>query len=45
MVITVTVIFELVKHHLEHNVPPMMSSILQAMFGELTVLGFLALYT
>ena len=45
MLITVTIIFEIAKHHMEHNVPPMMASILQAMFGELTVLGFIALYT
>ena len=71
MLISVTILFELLKHHLEHNVPPMMASILQvssgaanppcracsmstllfrahthaqAMFGELTVLGFIALY-
>jgi len=44
VLITVTILFEILKHHLEHNVPPMMSAILQAMFGELTVLGFIALY-
>ena len=45
VLITVTIIFEIAKHHLEHNCPPMMQAILQAMFGELTVLGFIALYT
>lgn len=44
VLITVTIIFEVGKHELEHNVPPMMATILQAMFGELTVLGFIALY-
>lgn len=44
MLITVTIAFEKVKHHLEHNVPPMMSAVLSALFGELTVLGFIALY-
>lgn len=41
--ISLTIIFEVAKHNLEHNVPPMMATILQAMFGELTVLGFIAL--
>jgi Ca2+-binding EF-hand superfamily protein len=44
VLISVTIIFELAKHYLEHNVPPLMANILQAMFGELTVLGFIALY-
>ena len=44
VLITVTILFEAVKHKLEHDVPPMMASVLQAMFGELTVLGFIALY-
>ena len=44
VLITVTIFFEMVKHKLEHDVPPMMAPVLQAMFGELTVLGFIALY-
>jgi|TARA_B110001469_G_C9560057_1_gene277815 hypothetical protein len=44
MLITVTIVFEKAKHYLEHNVPPMMSAVLSALFGELTVLGFIALY-
>ena len=44
MLVTVTIVFEKAKHHLEHNVPPMMSAVLSALFGELTVLGFIALY-
>ena len=44
ILITVTIIFENIKHFLEHKVPPMMSAVLSALFGELTVLGFLALY-
>ena len=45
MLITVTIVFEMVKHKLEHDCPPMLQQILQAMFGELTVLGFIALVT
>jgi len=45
VLITVTIVFEVGKHHMEHNCPPLMQPILQAMFGELTVLGFIALYT
>jgi len=45
VLISITIVFELVKHHLEHTCPPMMAKILQAMFGELTVLGFIALCT
>lgn len=41
--IVTTIIFETVKQRLEDMVPPMMTSVLQAMFGELTVLGFIAL--
>ena len=44
MLIAVTIVFEKAKHSLEHNVPPMMSAVLSALFGELTVLGFIALY-
>lgn len=44
MLIVVTIAFEKAKHHLEHTVPPLMSTILSALFGELTVLGFIALY-
>ena len=45
VLITVTVIFETIKHRMEHDCPPMLAKILQAMFGELTVLGFIALFT
>ena len=41
--ISVTIGFELGKHKLEHEVPPIMTSVMNAMFGELTVLGFIAL--
>ena len=44
VLISVTIFFEIAKHQLEHNVPPMMTKILEAMFGELTVLGFIALF-
>ena len=45
VLIFVTVAFELAKHKVEHDTPPMYQAVLQAMFGELTVLGFIALYT
>ena len=41
--ITIKVVFEVGKHKLENGVPPMMTSVMNAMFGELTVLGFIAL--
>jgi len=44
VLISMTIIFEIGKHHLEHTVPPVMAPIMQAMFGELTVLGFIALF-
>jgi len=44
VLISVTIVFEVAKHYMEHNVPPMMAKILEAMFGELTVLGFIALW-
>ena len=37
--ILVTIIFEKMKHKLEHTVPPMLMPVLNALFGELTVLG------
>ena len=43
VLIGVTVIFELAKHKVEHDTPPVYQAVLQAMFGELTVLGFIAL--
>ena len=45
VLISVTVIFEVAKHKVEHDTPPVYQAVLQAMFGELTVLGFIALYT
>ena len=44
MLVLVTIVFEKVKHHAEHAVPPLMQNVLKALFGELTVLGFIALY-
>ncbi|KAL1510146.1 hypothetical protein AB1Y20_006478 [Prymnesium parvum] len=44
LLISITILFEILKHQLEHHVPPMMTSVLQALFGELTVLGFIALF-
>lgn len=43
--ILLSVIFEKTKHHLEHSVDEHKHIILQALFGELTVLGFIALIT
>jgi len=43
--IVLSVIFEKSKHHLEHHVDEHKHIILQALFGELTVLGFIALIT
>lgn len=43
VLVVLTVCFERAKHMLEHNVPVLMQHVLQAMFGELTVLGFIAL--
>jgi len=45
LLISITIVFEEVKHYMEHTCPPMMTKILEAMFGELTVLGFIALCT
>ncbi|KAL1504729.1 hypothetical protein AB1Y20_008507 [Prymnesium parvum] len=43
VLVLLTVCFERAKHTLEHHVPLLMQHVLQAMFGELTVLGFIAL--
>ena len=43
VLVLLTVCFEKAKHKLEHDVPHLMQHILQAMFGELAVLGFIAL--
>lgn len=45
VLIFVTVVFEVAKHKIEHDTPPLYTSVLNAMFGELTVLGFIALFT
>ena len=44
MLIFVTILFEKARHHLEDTVPPLMKDVLTALFAELTVLGFIALY-
>ena len=44
MLIFVTILFEKARHHLEDTVPPLMRDVLTALFAELTVLGFIALY-
>mmetsp|Transcript_9589 Transcript_9589/g.28035 ORF Transcript_9589/g.28035 Transcript_9589/m.28035 type:complete len:674 (+) Transcript_9589:943-2964(+) len=43
--ILLSIIFEKTKHKLEHSVDENKHRILQALFGELTVLGFIALIT
>ena len=37
--------FETVKNYLQQNVPVQLLDVLRAMFGELMVLGFIALFT
>ena len=43
--VLVTIGFEKLKHHVEHTLPHHMLPVISALFGELTVLGFIALYT
>lgn len=43
--VLVTIGFEKLKHHVEHELPHHMLPVISALFGELTVLGFIALYT
>eukprot|EP00966_Prymnesium_polylepis_P241278 5579659-Prymnesium_polylepis.1 len=45
LLVVVTIIFESIKEYLQHNVPMQLMDVLRAMFGELTVLGFIALFT
>lgn len=44
VLIGVTILFEKCKHALEASVPRLMAGVLQALFGELTVLGFITLF-
>ena len=41
--VAVTILFEKGKEYAEEHVPPLMQNVLEALFGELTVLGFIAL--
>lgn len=43
--LTLTIIFETAKHSLEHSVTEDMEPILEKLFGEMTVLGFLSMVT
>jgi hypothetical protein len=45
ILIALTMFFEWLRHFLQTNIPHMMSNILTALFGELTVLGFIAVFT
>ena len=42
--VAVTILFEKGKEYAEEHVPPLMQNVLEALFGELTVLGFIALF-
>ena len=41
--IGVTILFEKMREKAEHEVPPLMQQVVESMFGELTVLGFVSL--
>eukprot|EP00546_Thalassionema_frauenfeldii_P018588 CAMPEP_0178906048 /NCGR_PEP_ID=MMETSP0786-20121207/6616_1 /TAXON_ID=186022 /ORGANISM="Thalassionema frauenfeldii, Strain CCMP 1798" /LENGTH=815 /DNA_ID=CAMNT_0020577727 /DNA_START=54 /DNA_END=2498 /DNA_ORIENTATION=+ len=43
--LTLTIIFETAKHSLEHSVTEDMKPVLEKLFGEMTVLGFLSMVT
>ena len=45
VLIVLTIIFEHAKEHIEHSVDRAMKPIIESLFGELTVLGFLSLCT
>lgn len=45
MLIVLPIIFEHAKEHIEHSVDRAMKPIIESLFGELTVLGFLSLCT
>jgi len=45
ILISLTMFFEWLRHYLQRHTPHMMSNILTALFGELTVLGFIAVFT
>eukprot|EP00980_Cylindrotheca_fusiformis_P020327 scaffold7344_cov145-Cylindrotheca_fusiformis.AAC.25 len=43
--ILLTIIFEEIKEHIEHHVPDSLVSVVDRLFGELMVLGFLSIVT
>ena len=45
ILIFLVMFFEWLRHSLQKNIPHMMSHIVTALFGELTVLGFIAVFT
>ena len=44
LLVLVTILFERCRHALERSVPRLMVGVLQALFGELTVLGFITVF-
>jgi hypothetical protein len=45
LLILLTIVFEEIKEHVEHNVPDSLVSVVDRLFGELMVLGFLSIVT
>lgn len=45
LLILLTIVFEEIKHHVEHHVPDSLVSVVDRLFGELMVLGFLSIVT
>ena len=45
LLIILTILFEEIKEHVEHSAPTNMKPIIGSLFGELTVLGFLSIFT
>jgi hypothetical protein len=45
LLIVLTIAFEEAKHHIEHTADRSMKPIIASLFGEMTVLGFLSIFT
>jgi hypothetical protein len=45
LLIVLTIFFEEAKHHIEHTADRSMKPIIASLFGEMTVLGFLSIFT
>lgn len=45
LLVLLTIIFEEIKEHVEHHVPDSLVSVVEKLFGELMVLGFLSIVT